>query len=103
MNDAVFLSFVNTVIGHCEIIQILIENGSKKNHANKYGQTALIRAVSANQKLAVQLLLELGCDPSRTDNEDNNLLMIAALAQSREMLIYLLSIRYVRLQFVFCV
>ena len=62
------------------------------------GQTPLIRAVSANQQLAVQLLLELGCDPSRCDNDDNNLLMIAALAQSRDMLLYLLRIREAKLK-----
>lgn len=109
---------IPTTIGHCEIIQILIENGSKKNHPNKYGtkkrketnikidsiflfqgQTPLIRAVSANQQQAVQLLLELGCDPSRCDNDENNLLMIAALAQSREMLLFLLKIRYLAILF----
>ena len=52
-----------------------------------------MRAIGAGQQRATLLLIELGADTSRVDGEGNNLLMIAAAAQVREMLLLLLKLR----------
>ena len=45
----------------------MLDAGAAINHANKQGETALMRAAGAGSQFAVEILLEAGAEPALTD------------------------------------
>ena len=53
--------------GKLEIARLLLQNSAHVNAANKYGETALLKAVYNNDAPMVKLLLEYGADMHKTN------------------------------------
>jgi tankyrase len=75
---------------HLEIVGCLLDHGANVNAINRWGATALHRAVDANRKPLAELLLTRGADPTIRDNAGQTPLDIALKDDKRD-LVELLS------------
>lgn len=61
---------VAAIWGDCEAIRMLVDAGAEINQRGEHGFTALHEAAAQNNSEAVELLIELGAKPLRTDDGD---------------------------------
>jgi ankyrin repeat protein len=83
-------------IGHKELINLLLDQGSDVDAEDFLGRTSLYYAVNANQRTAVVMLLKNKCNPFsktvcyRKLSKDEDIVQLICLAQKVE--IYLFSL-----------
>lgn len=79
-------------MGHCEVAQILLDNGSDINYQSKLGGwTPLIRSINNKHFDVARMLIERGADVNAKTIHGNNAVWFAVMRKSPEILVKLLA------------
>ena len=73
------LFFAAALVGNCDTIKLLIENGAKVNMHTKFGMTSLIKACEQGLYDVVKLLIEKGAEVNMPKPDGWSALMAASL------------------------
>ena len=66
------------MLRHFEAVKVLLDNGADPNQADKYGDTALMRATTRGDSEAAKVLLDNGAEPNQADKDGDTALIRAA-------------------------
>lgn len=88
LNDKLYLAAENRNISAA---RTLIDDGADPEGENRYGRSAIYRAVMLDDTQMLELYLEMGADPNYTGSEDITLLSVACRNQCNEAVKMLLA------------
>lgn len=66
------------VLGHAEVVKLLVKAHALVDKANQKGTTALMRATQEGNEEVVRILVSAGADVSKRNNERMNALMLGS-------------------------
>tara|TARA_B110000285_G_scaffold186678_1_gene212138 strand:- start:344 stop:526 length:183 start_codon:yes stop_codon:yes gene_type:complete len=55
--------------GRLELCKLFLEGGCKADHIDSYGQTPIFYAAREGHPAIMKMLIEMGGDPDRVDND----------------------------------